>query len=381
MPPKSVNIAGLTSLRGIAALGIVFHHFIATIFPDLHSFFVPDRAISKLYLFVDLFFILSGFVLSHVYCQRFSTGLTSVAYKEFMLARFARIYPVHLFMLLVFLAFQLVYLLVVANANANNPELIQETGFGHRRTFATFLANIFLLQGFSAVGSWNEPAWSISAEWFAYLLVPFLVVFVHRVNREMQILVFMLGLLAIVAIELINGDLGMWWGGWPMMLRCLAEASMGIVLYQLYLRGMARFFDGRSVTILFLVSGLSMALPIPHVITVLLFVFLVLATTQLKSDSLHWLVHPGLIYLGMISYSIYMIHWFVRQLILESSVWFWGDKPGVLLSICEESVVVLVAVSLVIALSHLCFHHIEMPWRTRLVSSGRIRRIFGLEDF
>jgi len=68
MPPKSVNIAGLTSLRGIAALGIVFHHFIATIFPDLHSFFVPDRSISKLYLFVDLFFILSGFVLSHVYC-------------------------------------------------------------------------------------------------------------------------------------------------------------------------------------------------------------------------------------------------------------------------------------------------------------------------
>ncbi len=375
MSPKSVNIVGLTSLRGIAAMGIVFHHFIATVFPDLHSF-LPGLAISKLYLFVDLFFILSGFVLSHVYCQRFSRGLTGVVYKEFMLARFARIYPLHLFMLLVFLAFQLVYLTVLANAN--NPELIQELGFGHRRTFLSFLSNLFLLQGFPAAGYWNEPSWSISAEWFTYFLVPFLVVFVHGVNRARKILVFILGLIVIIAIELIKGDLGMWWGGWPLMIRCLAEASMGIVLYQLYLGGVARFFDGRSVTIIFLASVLSMALPIPHVITVLLFVLLVLAVTQLNEASSHWLVHRGLVYLGVISYSIYMIHWFVRQLILEPSIWFLGSKPGGLLSIAEESAVVLAAVFLVIALSHFCYYQIEMPWRARIVNDARIRRILGL---
>jgi peptidoglycan/LPS O-acetylase OafA/YrhL len=377
MSSKRVNIIGLTSLRGIAALGIVFHHFIATIFPDLHGFFVPDRAISKLYLFVDLFFILSGFVLSHVYCQRFRTGLTPVVYKEFMLARFARIYPVHLFMLFVFLFFHLIYLIVLANAN--NPELIKELGFGHKRTFLSFLSNLFLLQGFPAAGSWNEPSWSISAEWFTYILVPFLVVFVSRANRPMQILVFVVGLIAIFAIEQIKGDLGMWWGGWPVMIRCLAEAAMGIVLYQFYLADMARFFDIRSVTILFLASGLSMALPIPHVITVMLFVLLVLATTQLKEESSHWLVHRGFIYLGMISYSIYMIHWLVRQLIVEPSIWFLGTKPGELLSIGGESAVVLVAVFLVIILSHFCYYFIEMPWRTRIGNNRSIRRILGLE--
>ncbi len=370
------HIAGLTSLRGIAAMGIVVHHFMVMLFPDLHNAFIATLGINKLYLFVDLFFILSGFVLSHVYSERYREGFTSTDYRQFMLARFARIYPVHFFMLLVFLVFHGMYLLALATAD--NPATIVAYGFGEQRTLSSFVSNVFLLQAFPAMGSWNGPAWSISAEWFTYLLIPLLVLAVHRLGNVQKIFLFLFGLLVLILIEYIWGDLGLWWGGWPLVIRCMAEATMGVVLYRWYRAGLALRFSGHAVTYIFLLAGISMALPIPHVVTVLLFALLILATTQIQEHSSHWLVHRWLLYLGLISYSIYMVHALVRQMIIEPSIWFWGEKPGDLLSMTEQIGLLLIAILVTIVLSALCFRYIEMPWRVRLIHSVSIRQLLRL---
>src|SRR5438270_9371433 len=99
-PPE--QLASLTPLRGIAALWVVIFHF-CWYFPAVH----PERytgAVYKGYLAVDMFFVLSGFVITHVYKEGFARRVTSRHYRDFLKARVARIYPLHITVLLLFVA-------------------------------------------------------------------------------------------------------------------------------------------------------------------------------------------------------------------------------------------------------------------------------------
>ena len=98
------QLPSLTPLRGIAALWVVLYHYCGTrqYFPNLditpHSYFL-----SKGYLGVDMFFMLSGFVMAHVYCGAFCEGVRP-HYRDFLVARIARLYPLHVFILFLFVA-------------------------------------------------------------------------------------------------------------------------------------------------------------------------------------------------------------------------------------------------------------------------------------
>jgi len=108
---------------------------------------------------VGVFFVLSGFILSYVYADKFASH--SIGYGKFMFARISRVYPLHLVTLLVYGTLGAAGLLLL---------LPQDNHY-------TFILNLGLLQawGFTDLVSWNEPAWSISTELFAYLLFPFLI--------------------------------------------------------------------------------------------------------------------------------------------------------------------------------------------------------------
>jgi peptidoglycan/LPS O-acetylase OafA/YrhL len=241
------------------------------------------------------------------------------------------------------------------------------------------LVNLLLLQVFPSSGGWNEPSWSISAEWFTYLFVPLLIVSITGLPRKSLSVIAGLCFTILIAIEVLKGDLGLWWGGGLLLARCAAEATIGIVIYQIYSAGSFRSISGRWVTGLLCLIALSMALyRVPHVLTVLLFSLLILATARLPSNSGHWLTRPVFIYLGLISYSIYMVHWFVRILIIEPSIWLFGSLPGDLLSILGEITAVLLGVVVVVILSHYCYRYVELPWRSRIVNSAAVRRLIGL---
>src|ERR1051326_813364 len=94
------EIIPLTSLRGIAAMVVVFYHF-GPFYSRNFSIEAHTLIISRGYLWVDFFFLLSGFVLCHVYAEDFLQG--RVRFREFLGKRIARIYPLHLFCLLVLL--------------------------------------------------------------------------------------------------------------------------------------------------------------------------------------------------------------------------------------------------------------------------------------
>src|ERR1700744_3320893 len=98
-----VDIRSHTSLRGIAAVLVVAFHYAV---PLRHVGFDVNRytlLVARGYLWVDLFFILSGFILCHVYANQL-VDIRSIA--SFFRARFARIYPLHIATLLLLVGCQ-----------------------------------------------------------------------------------------------------------------------------------------------------------------------------------------------------------------------------------------------------------------------------------
>jgi peptidoglycan/LPS O-acetylase OafA/YrhL len=160
---RVAEIPALTGLRAWLAWWVAIYHLtipeLAPLPPD--GWLEPVRA--KGYLAVDGFFVLSGFILSYVYRDAFARSAPGT-YPRFLIARIARIYPVHLAMTLVVVAL----LGVMVLGTGFQPRVAE------RFSLRELLLHLTLLHGwgFSRMLSWNYPSWSISAEWFAYLCFP-----------------------------------------------------------------------------------------------------------------------------------------------------------------------------------------------------------------
>lgn len=156
--PAADKLNALTGIRFFAALAIVFHHL------SDFGFQTPGAFASTLHMGVSLFFVLSGFVLAHVYPRL--QGPAEL--KRFFVARFARIWPGHI------AALVLLYILLMGQ-----PGLL---GTG-QDTFVLGLANIFLVHAWIPLDQfffgYNSVSWSISVEVFFYLAFPFLISRLH----------------------------------------------------------------------------------------------------------------------------------------------------------------------------------------------------------
>jgi peptidoglycan/LPS O-acetylase OafA/YrhL len=93
IPAATVRFEVLDSWRGICALLVTLFHFPAA------GWLATNGFIRGSYLFVDFFFVLSGFVIAHAYGERLGDG---TSFRKFMVTRFGRLFPLHAFMLLAF---------------------------------------------------------------------------------------------------------------------------------------------------------------------------------------------------------------------------------------------------------------------------------------
>ena len=179
---KAEYLSNLTPLRGIAALLVAVFHFEMAI-----ARFVPAKQtmfFEKCYLMVDLFFIMSGFIILHVYKDDFANRFEINRFKKYIIARFARIYPLHFFAMLL-----LVILVIVFSPPGTYPNPIENpaaipTGFLLLHSY--YIHNLY---------TWNIPSWSISAEWAAYLLFPFLALFLNK-KKLLALIIFLIGVTA-----------------------------------------------------------------------------------------------------------------------------------------------------------------------------------------
>jgi peptidoglycan/LPS O-acetylase OafA/YrhL len=153
----SRRFESLDGLRGIAAIGVVLFHV------RWSNHVTETHFIREGYLFVDLFFILSGFIIARAYCDQIRTGQQAV---RFLILRFSRIYPLHIAVLFIF------FLLEVAKLFAAHFGLKGVTPFQGSTSGWAAISNLFLVESLTFSGSptWNVPSWSISCEAVAYVV-------------------------------------------------------------------------------------------------------------------------------------------------------------------------------------------------------------------
>lgn len=133
-------------------------------------------------LWVDFFFVLSGFVIAHSYFDRLQSGL---GLATFMARRFARLYPLHLFTLLLAVAYEF------AKASLfNSVSIGAEKAPFQSNNLPAFLANLGLVQalGLFPDVTWNGPSWSISVEFYTYLLFALLISTVRNTTAFLTLL-------------------------------------------------------------------------------------------------------------------------------------------------------------------------------------------------
>jgi peptidoglycan/LPS O-acetylase OafA/YrhL len=159
-----VKINGLTSLRAVAALWVAVCHFYYQV-PDGGGFI--EKILRLGGLGVPLFFVLSGFILSHTYQHKFRGGVSGRQLAAYGVSRFARVYPVHLAMLLL-------YALVLVPLGLY-PSYFYDTA-------ASFVASLALVHawGLYPVPVWNQPSWTVSVEAICYAMFPILAVVISR---------------------------------------------------------------------------------------------------------------------------------------------------------------------------------------------------------
>jgi peptidoglycan/LPS O-acetylase OafA/YrhL len=362
-PQSAVSqLPSLTSLRGLAALWVVLFHYTALYFPRLditgHS-----SLIGKGYLAVDLFFMLSGFVMTHVYYRAFCDSVKD-NYRSFMVARIARLYPLHLVVLLLFIATALLVQLS-AYATGGTAEGIPLTG---TRSLAAAVANLFMLQGLSAEHlSWNFPSWSISVEFMAYLAFPLVLPWVWQAGARVQVMLLLaIGAALSLFTYLSGGDFNQW-GGPLVLLRCLPEFLLGALIYSAYRAGFwAKWFETDALALIALaVCVLCLHFRASDLLIVALFPVLVLAAVNNNRNFARAINVAPLVWLGEISYSLYLIHGFVQYAATQALDHF-GMHERADLSIGLSLALVAVMLATCFVGAHLSYRGIEIGCRKHL---------------
>ncbi|AKD55966.1 acyltransferase family protein [Spirosoma radiotolerans] len=211
-----MRFRAVDSFRGMAAIMVILFHL-------QHLNLLSGIAfIAKSDIFVDFFFVLSGFVITHSNYDRIS-NLASV--KPFIKKRFNRLYPLHLFTLLLVLGFELVrYGIDRYVVKLTNPV------FASDKSLPSFLANLTLTQSLNLFDqvTWNGPSWSISVEFYTYIVWALcLVLFRKNLLLMCSLLFCLLGWFIVQhhGSIIFNYDYG--------FVRCLYSFLIGMLTYRL----------------------------------------------------------------------------------------------------------------------------------------------------
>ena len=290
------EIRALTALRGIAAMAVVLQHYSATaaVWSGKN---IPSLAPHG-YMAVDFFFVLSGFIMAYTYAAPFAArGMA--AYPDFILRRIARVWPLQVATVLILVAVGFAY-------RAGTGEW---TLFRSDAIVFDALANIFMLQGWGIGANLNGPSGTVSQELGAYVAFPLLLWLAMHRRPAVAALAGAVAVAALVGeavqvprLGLHSRELGV------MIVRCFAEFTLGLLAYRLYRAGALRWIGGDAATAGFSAAAAAALLAGYDLPAALLFVPIVLAFAYNAGWPARWAATPVPYFLGVISYSLYLIH-------------------------------------------------------------------------
>lgn len=300
----SNRFEALDGWRGVCACLVVLFHFHG------YSPLYAMGLVRNSYLFVDFFFVLSGFVIAWNYARRLSDW---PGVKRFLMLRLGRVYPLHLFMLLCFVAYETLRALVQPDAftGPNSPSAV--------------VTNLLLVQSMGVHDqlTWNGPSWSISTEWWTYVVFALVCAWLGLRNW-LLVATALAAPLLLLHLSRTGMDTTFDWG----FLRCLFGFALGVACWRIYSLAapmkrapgvaamtLAEFAIVAAVVLFVSTAGTTpLSFMAPFVFAVAVLVFAAeggLVSRLFHSRPLKWL--------GMVSYSIYLTHFFV-VLILPTAV-------------------------------------------------------------
>jgi len=346
----TTRIPCLDGLRGLAALAVMLFHF--------NIFFLPQARLTEIapfvsrgYLAVDLFFLLSGFVMAHVYGRLLSSNWRVHA-LQFARARFARLYPLFV---VTTLAMSIIFTL------SHMPLIF--VSFSGR----TLALQPFLLQEWASGLSWDYPSWSISTEAEAYVSFVFCSGFLLAGRYPRLIATGCIAVLAALSAQR-GGSLNTF-VGISALLRTLAGFSLGVLLYRAHLADL-RFPRWVTAILSVVFAGLAMVTRL-DLFMVAAFGCLIYYSVSNTDRVGRLLDSAPLVALGNWSYSIYL--WHAPGHYAIAAAFAAIGYPVTQLGLASSRFLLLMTALAVVALSAFNYRYFEKPARRLLLNC----RFFG----
>jgi peptidoglycan/LPS O-acetylase OafA/YrhL len=364
----NARFTSLESTRGLAAIVVAVNH-VSWVNPLTASAFFQNGG-----LMVDLFFVLSGFVIFHGY----GSQLTSPrSLGRFMWLRFWRLYPLHLAFLLIFLAIETARLIAEHAGVAVSEPAFSVNGPG------AFAANLLLIHalGPEFTLTFNYPSWSISTEFYAYLLFGLCVLWLGAGWR--LAVAAALIVCAAVAILVLTGNTYL-----PQVLvrlsfvRCALGFFLGVLTYRLYTRPRtAEWLRSPVLRKVWLPAALLAGLILlctrapgiwSYAMPPLSAALILGLVTAPEGAVARFLSSKYLVWLGTVSYSIYMTHAAIEWLVSTALVHVAGvarlplgqGRESVMTAPLPGLALVFLYVALVLLVSGFTYSRIEAPFRS-----------------
>lgn len=354
-------LPALTGLRFVLAVWVILHHISGhNMMLEAWTDALPwygQSIVHAGYMAVQTFFILSGFVLARTYANSSWTRTDVIRYGW---ARIARIYPVYLISLAVVSPFIFETMLKPGRTPAEKTTLLGDY--------------VLVLQGWTTglnVG-WNTPAWSLSCEFFFYLLFPFVFPFLRNAGRKMLACIALLAIVTPVLMAHANIP----WEWKPLhhfsdfVIGIVAAGAYGALRTRMHGRGAWLYLPAMALGVYVILfpgimrgtyGDLNTGLRPLNAIALLGFALSGGACARLLSGR-------TLDYLGKISYSMYILHvpvlWWYSHWAMHGPL----HMPG--------TIATLVYFGMVTAVSAAAFRWVEMPankWIRKQVD-GRLTR-------
>lgn len=375
MNSQKTKIDNLTGLRALAALWVCLYHsylyfyFNLTQPMEIQQFMDPRLpAIIRFgYLGVDVFFVLSGFVIAYNYWDGFAKyGLEG--FRKYIAYRVARIYPAFIF---VFLITSLLSIYHITFSQRDWQGFFLSLPL--ILTLLHTLPHDSLTSLLNTFWSVNAPIWTISCEWMVYIFFPFLVVFFKDLKVWVFILISIVILIWLqVWVEVRPPSFGnitlpsfaFFIYGLPAMLRVIAEFLLGCAVC-LYWRKNIRhheLIDGVICLLALIAMIVIFELNLFVTLVIPLIALIVFGMAQSPPLITRLLANKIMIYLGDVSYSFYLVHFvflglFIKFLKYLNAGPYLAGQVGIRFALLGVYVLLTLSISMVI------YHLIEVPGR------------------
>lgn len=311
--PAPAKLDALTGIRIIAALWVVIFHFRGNLASEFESYVYIAPVIEYGELGVDLFFTLSGFVIALVYGRKLSQRWSWPATGRFWWARFVRLWPAYMFMLLVVSVWHFLFVFL------DKPDPVAPRDL----SLLSFLRQTFMVVQWTEADSdrltWNGPAWTVSAEVLAYLLFPLLTLLAVRyVDRLPTWLLPVLSVAMTAPLIVSTISRGSLYQPWTWLLRIACCFLAGYLMFFFYERVRKTAVSTRVTAsivlglVIILIAIMVLAYRAGHhvwgFVGIALFPLIIGALAVDRSWVARTLSTRPFVLGGMISYSVYLVH-------------------------------------------------------------------------